>query len=173
LARLLDEFVFLDAYRTSIQSVGGNLREVSGQMLVIPHWDGNLVKEVVRQTLGSLTRQTEGSGQLTTTVEILNGTAVNGLAGRTAEMLRSFGYDIISVGNADRTDYESTVIIHRSGDESVTKTFADVISCTNIKNEFAPNDEPEGEMDMRPFDYKADITLIIGRDFNGRYVIGN
>jgi anionic cell wall polymer biosynthesis LytR-Cps2A-Psr (LCP) family protein len=173
LARLLDEFVFLDAYRTSIQSVGGNLREVSGQMLVIPHWDGNLVKEVVRQTLGSLTRQTEGAGQQTTTVEILNGTAVNGLAGRTAEMLRSFGYDIISVGNADSTDYESTVIIHRSGDEAVTKTFADVISCTNIKNEFAPNDEPEGEMDIQSFDYKADITLIIGRDFNGRYVTGN
>jgi anionic cell wall polymer biosynthesis LytR-Cps2A-Psr (LCP) family protein len=173
LTRLLDEFVFLDAYRINIQLVGGNLREVSGQMLVIPHWDGNLVKEVVRQTLGSLTRQTEGSVQRTTTVEILNGTAVNGLAGRTAEMLRSFGYDIISVGNADRTNYDNTVIIHRSGDESVTKTFADVISCTNIKNEFAPNDEPEGEMDIQPLDYKADITLIIGRDFNGRYVTGN
>jgi len=54
LVQLLDEFVSLDAYRTNIQSVGGNLREVSGQTLVIPHWDGNLVKEVVRQTLGSL-----------------------------------------------------------------------------------------------------------------------
>jgi anionic cell wall polymer biosynthesis LytR-Cps2A-Psr (LCP) family protein len=173
LARLLDEFVSLDVYRANIQSVTGNLREVSGQMLIIPHWDGSLVKEVVRQTLGSLTRQTEGSGQRTPTVEILNGTAVTGLAGRTAEMLRSFGYDIISVGNADRNDYESTAIIHRSGDDSIAKAFADVITCTNIKNEFVPDEEPEDSMDIHPLDYKADITLIIGRDFNGRNVIKN
>jgi len=173
LVQLLDEFALLDAYRTNIQSVGGNLREVSGQMLIIPHWDGNLVKEVVRQTLGSLTRLTENSGQRMPTVEILNGTAVNGLAGRTAEMLRSFGYDIISVGNADRSDYESTVVIHFSPDNAVAKTFADVINCTNIRSEFTPNNEPENQMDMQPFDYKADLRLIIGRDFNGRYVIKN
>jgi len=173
LTQLLDEFASLDAYRTNIQSVGGTLREVSGQTLVIPHWDGNLVKEVVRQTLGSLTRLTENSGQRMPTVEILNGTAINGLAGRTAEMLRSFGYDIISVGNADRSDYESTVVIHFLQDNAVAKTFADVIKCTNIKSEFVPNNEPENQMDMQPFDYKADIRLIIGRDFNGRYVTKN
>jgi anionic cell wall polymer biosynthesis LytR-Cps2A-Psr (LCP) family protein len=173
LTQLLDEFVSLDAYRTNIQSVGGNLREVSGQMLIIPHWDGNLVKEVVRQTLGSLTRRTEGSGQRNPTVEILNGTAVTGLAGRTAEMLRSFGYDIISVGNADRSDYESTVVIHFSADGALAKIFADVINCANIRSEFVPSEEPENEMDIQPFDYKADLRLIIGRDFNGRYVIKN
>jgi len=173
LVQLLDEFVSLDAYRTNIQSVGGNLREVSGQMLVIPHWDGNLVKEVVRQTLGSLTRRTESSGQRTSTVEILNGTATTGLAGRTAEMLRSFGYDIISVGNADRSDYEKTVVIYFSPDDVMAKAFADVINCTNIRSEFVPNDEPENQLDIRPFDYKADIRLIIGKDFNGRYVIKN
>jgi len=170
LTQLLDEFASLDAYRTNIQSVGGNLREVSGQMLIIPHWDGNLVKEVVRQTLNSLTRRAENSGQRTATVEILNGTATTGLAGRTAEMLRSFGYDIISVGNADRSDYDNTVIIHYSPDDTMAKAFADVITCANIINEFDPDESPK-EDDTQPLDYKADIRLIIGKDFNGRYVV--
>ena len=173
LIRLFDEFAHIDTDRTNIQSVSGNPREVSGQILIIPHWDGNLVKEVVRQALGQLTRQAEGFlSDRTYTVEVLNGTAVTGLAGRTAEMLRSFGYDIISIGNADRNDYESTVIIHRSEDENMAKTFADIIRCNNIRSEvFVQDNEDEGV--IQNIEYKSDLTLIIGRNFNGRYVIGN
>jgi len=171
LMQLFNEFVYIDTDRTNIQSVGGNLREVSGQMLIIPHWDGNLVKEVVRQTLGTLTRDIDDRLiERNLTVEVLNGTAVNGLAGRTAEMLRSFGYDVISIGNADRNNYESTVVIHRSGDDNLVKTFADVIRCTNMQSEILPLD---GDPGIQNAEFKADITLLIGRNFNGRYVTGN
>jgi anionic cell wall polymer biosynthesis LytR-Cps2A-Psr (LCP) family protein len=171
---LFNEFVYIDTDRTNIQSVGGNLREVSGQMLIIPHWDGNLIKEIVRQTLGTLTREIEDHLiERTLTVEVLNGTAVNGLAGRTAEMLRSFGYDVISIGNADRNNYDSTVVIHRAGDENMVKTFADVIRCRNIRNEVTARNLPENELDSQNVEFKADVTLIIGRNFNGRYVTGN
>jgi anionic cell wall polymer biosynthesis LytR-Cps2A-Psr (LCP) family protein len=166
---LFDEFVFIDTDRTNIQSVTGNLREVSGQMLIIPHWDGNLVKEVVRQTLATLTRDIdEHLRDQTLTVEVLNGTAVNGLAGRTAEMLRSFGYDVISIGNADRNNYENTLIIHRSGDENMVRDFAGVIRCSNIQQDFALYEE-----DNLSREYKADLTLLIGRNFNGRFVAEN
>ena len=173
LMRLFDEFIYIDTDRTNIQSVSGNLREVSGQNLIIPHWDGNLVKEVVRQTLGTLTRQIED--QLidrSPTVEVLNGTAINGLAGRTADMLRNFGYDVISTGNADRNNYESTIIIYRSGDENMVNEFANIIRCTNIRHELDSVEEGN-ETNIQNYDYKADITLIIGRNFNGRYVTGN
>jgi polyisoprenyl-teichoic acid--peptidoglycan teichoic acid transferase len=170
---LLDEFVNIDTDRTNIQSVGGNLREVSGQMLIIPHWDGNLVKEIVRQTLGTLTREIdENFVERNLTVEVLNGTAVNGLAGRTAEMLRSFGFDIISIGNADRNSYEDTLIIQRTPDETLAKSFSDVIRCNNIRKEIIP-EAKENETLVHDTEYKADITLLIGRDFNGRYVTGN
>ena len=166
---LFDEFIFIDTDRTNVQSVTGNLREVSGQNLIIPHWDGNLVKEVVRQTLATLTRDIdEHLRDQTLTVEVLNGTAINGLAGRTAEMLRSFGYDVISIGNADRNNYESTAVIHRSGDENMVRDFAGVIRCTNIQQDFAFYDE-----DDQSREYKADLTLLIGRNFNGRFVEGN
>jgi len=170
---LLDEFVNIDTDRTNIQSVGGNLREVSGQMLIIPHWDGNLVKEIVRQTLGTLTREIdENFVERNLTVEVLNGTANNGLAGRTAEMLRSFGFDIISIGNADRNSYEDTLIIQRTPDETLAKSFSDVIRCNNIRKEIIP-EVKENETLVHDTEYKADITLLIGRNFNGRYVTGN
>ena len=168
---LLNEFVNIDTDRTNIQSVGGNLREVSGQTLIIPHWDGNLVKEVVRQTLGTLTSAANDRLiEHSLTVEVLNGTETNGLAGKTAEMLRSFGYDIISIGNADRSNYERTVIIQRSDDDSMVKSFADVIRCDNIRKEIMPKESAAAGQSV---EYKADITLLIGRNFNGRYVTGN
>jgi anionic cell wall polymer biosynthesis LytR-Cps2A-Psr (LCP) family protein len=167
--QLFDEFVFIDTDRTNIQSVTGNLREVSGQMLIIPHWDGTLVKEVIRQTLATLTRDVRDQvREYTLTVEVLNGTAVNGLAGRTAEMLRSFGYDVISIGNADRNNYEDTTVIYRSADEIMAKEFAEIIRCSNIQHEYTQYEE-----DDQSREYRADFTLLIGRNFNGRYVTGN
>lgn len=174
---LFDEFVYIDTDRINIQPVGGNLREVSGQMLIVPHWDGNLVKEVVRQTLISLTRDMEDYlRERTLTVEVLNGTAVTGLASRTADILRSFGYEVISVGNADKNDYENTEIVHRSGDETLVKEFCEVVRCNNIRRELLTQEDlaliaPEENFTGR--EYKADITLLIGRDFNVRYVTGN
>jgi anionic cell wall polymer biosynthesis LytR-Cps2A-Psr (LCP) family protein len=174
--RLFDELAGIDTDRTNIQSVGGNVREVSGQVLLFPFYDGSLIKEIVRQSLGSLTRQQEGSlDERVFTVEVLNGSGINGIAGRTAELLRSFGYDVISIGNADRSDYEKTEIIDRSGLEEVVKALGEVIRCENIRSETIISDissTPEIELNLQNFEYRSDFTLIIGRDFNGRYVSG-
>ena len=172
--RLFDEFAVMDLDRVNIQVVGGNLREVSGNTLLIPYYDGNLVKEIVRQTLGTLTSPMDGAiSDRVFTVEVLNGTSVNGLAGRTAEVLRGFGYDIISISNADHAEYEKTVIIDRSGLEEMAKNFASIIRCINISFEAQNRDNPEDEFAIQNIEYRSDFTLIIGRDFNGRYVIGN
>jgi len=169
--RLFDEFAKIDTDRVSIQSVGGNVREVSGQALIFPHWDGSLIKEIVRQTLAGLAQPAENIlGDRIFTVEILNGTTTSGLAGRTAELFRGFGYEIVTIGNADRSDYERTVIIDRSGYENVVRAFADIIRCTNILYDSPEFMEPEIDFDIRIFERRADITLILGRDFNGRHV---
>jgi calcineurin-like phosphoesterase len=86
-------------------------------------------------------------------VEVLNGTAINGLAGRTAEMLRSFGYDVISIGNADRNNYETTEIIHRLDDESMVKAFAEIIRCGNIRGEAQMQGAQEDEVTIRNYEY--------------------
>ncbi|HRN96793.1 MAG TPA: LytR C-terminal domain-containing protein [Candidatus Levybacteria bacterium] len=43
-------------------------------------------------------------------VVILNGSGVSGAAGKLSTKLKSLGYDVTSTGNADTSDYESTVI---------------------------------------------------------------
>jgi anionic cell wall polymer biosynthesis LytR-Cps2A-Psr (LCP) family protein len=174
-ARLFDEFAGIDTDRISIQSISGISRVVSGQSLLFPHYDGSLVKEIVRQTLGTLTRQVEGAvTERVFTLEVLNGTAVPGLAGRTAELLRGFGYDVISIGNGDRNDYEYTEVIDRSGYEDIAKNLAEVIRCENIRYESSASGDPEPKFELNPqnYEYKADFTIILGRDFNGRYVNG-
>ena len=172
--RLLDEFAQIDLDRISIQSVGGTLREVSGNMLLIPFHDGNLVRDIVRQTLATLTRPTDTfPADRVFTVEVLNGTTVTGLAGRTAEILRGFGYDVISIGNADHTGHDRTLIIDRSGYEEMARILADIIRCRNISFEMPSLDSPDGDITMQGIEYRSDFTLILGRDFNGRYVSGS
>jgi hypothetical protein len=105
------------------------------------------------------------------TVEILNGTTINGLASRTAEILRGFGYDIISIGNAAHTGFERTMVIYRSGMEIIARNFADIIRCNNLRLE-APEENQDGDP-MQNMEFRSDFTLILGRDFNGRYVTGN
>jgi len=170
-AKLFEEFAGIDTDRTGIQSVTGNIRTVSGQPLIFPHWDGSLIKEIVRQTLGGLVQPADMSqGDRVFTVEVLNGTATNGLAGRTAELFRGFGYDIISIGNADSSNYEKTIIIDRSGFQNMALSFGDVIRCSNIQYDLPDPTDVEIDLDIRNFEYRADFTLIIGKDFNGRYV---
>jgi anionic cell wall polymer biosynthesis LytR-Cps2A-Psr (LCP) family protein len=173
--RLFDELAKIDMDRVNIQSVQGSTREVSGKPLLFPLYDGNLIKEIVRQSMAALTRQQEGAvSDRVFTVEILNGTAVTGLAGRTADLLRGFGYDVIAIGNADRNDYEATEIIDRSGYDAMVRTFADIIRCRNIRfdDRAAENIEMELELNIQNLEYRSDFTLIIGKDFNGRYVTG-
>jgi anionic cell wall polymer biosynthesis LytR-Cps2A-Psr (LCP) family protein len=169
-SRLLEEFEKIDMDRINIQTVGGNLREVAGKIQLVPYYDGNLVKDIVRQVLGTLTNPADDLHvDRVYTVEILNGTTVSGLAGRTAEILRGFGYDVISIGNAPHTGYENTVVIDRSGVEGMAEYFAGIIRCKIISQETPGRENPEGN----PNEYRSDFTLIIGRDFNGRYVTGN
>jgi anionic cell wall polymer biosynthesis LytR-Cps2A-Psr (LCP) family protein len=163
-SQLFDEWTRIDTDRISIQPVGGNYREVSGQTLLIPHYDGSLIKDIVRQTLASLTRQ--GGRALSDrviTVEVLNGTSSAGLAGRTAELIRGFGYDVITVGNADRNDYDKTEIIDRINQPEELRVFAEMIRCDNIIVE----ETSEFDYALQSYEYKADFTLIIGKDYNG------
>ena len=170
-ARLFDEFAGMDLDRVSIQSVGGNIREVSGQSLIFPHWDGNLIKEIARQTSAGLKQPFDDAmEERIFTVEVLNGTTVSGLAGRTADLYRSFGYDIVSIGNADRDNYENTIIIYRSGLEETIMEFGEVIRCSNIHYESSGFEDDETDLNIQNFKPRVDLTLIIGRDFNGRYV---
>ena len=177
--RLFQALSALDIDRINIQAVAGNYRtlspepgEVSGRRLLMPYYDGTVIRDVARQAQLSLLQKTQGTlMERVFTVEILNGTTRTGLATRTAELIRNFNYDVKYIDNADRNDYEETEIIDRTGLDNVVNSFAGIIRCTNIRYESRIPDD--GGMGIQNTEYRADFTLIVGKDFNGRVVTGN
>jgi anionic cell wall polymer biosynthesis LytR-Cps2A-Psr (LCP) family protein len=170
--RLFEMLFRVDTNKVTAQTIEGNYRDVSGERLLIPYYDGDLIKDIVRETLRRLSRPTDSmSGDRVFTVEILNGTSTAGLAGRTGELLRGFGYDIVSIGNADHAQYDKTVVVDRTGLAEFGTLFADIIRCKNIRVESEGENVTEGEAGMAEVNtnYRADFTLILGWDFNGRY----
>ncbi len=148
------------------QRVLGIDRKVDQKVLLFPHYDGKLLKETIKQTLESLAvlKVTEAPGKAVR-IEILNGTKRNGLASRTAELFKSFGFEVITVGNADSFDYEKTVVIGRSDDVNRAQEVAGFIDCKTIRTERKPVLETDAEYGS---DF-VDVTLILGNDFDGRY----
>ena len=164
LLKLLSEVAAIDAERLMPQTVLGASRIVEGKTLLFPYYDGQLVKDVFKQTTTALV---SASGQLATRVyvlEIQNGTTVQGLAKNTAAILQGAGYDVLSTVNAESNDIDSTMIIDHIGNEAEAKVLADFILCENIvTEEIKADDELEA-------DSLVDFTIILGKDFDGRYV---
>ena len=153
----------LDAANMVQLRLRGTIRNVDGTGLLFPHSEGRLLRETLNQTINSLKSENLLSeDDLRIILEIQNGTAVNGLASRTSQLYQSFGYEIVRVGNAQDT-YEKTVIIDRIGNQQAVKRVADVIRCTNISVQ-AGDADYETNLNMT-----ADVIIILGKDFDGRY----
>ena len=153
----------LDTDMLIYQKVLGVKRIVDSQELLFPHYDERLLREMVMQTEENLIsiRSLSEKG-ISYSVEVLNGTNINGMASRTAQVLKSFGYKVSRIGDAIRTDgneYEKTVILDRKGNPEAAKSLADLIKCTRW---FSEADDS--------LDDTIDITIILGKDFDGRYV---
>jgi len=166
LSPLLKELSQIDAERLVPQRVTGSLRNVDGKDMLFPFYDGQLLKDIVKQTLGGLASDGSAAQERVYSLEILNGTRSQGLAKNTSELYQSFGYDVIRVGNAEESELDKTVIIDRIGNATVASSIAQVIQCDNMQTASVDASNPE--------DYGTeaivDFTIILGRDFNGRYV---
>ncbi len=74
----------------------------------------------------------------TVKIQILNGSGVKGASSKTSELLKEKGYSNISIGNADRFDYENTTIECGSGIKAeICKEVEEIVSQTysNIKKD--------------------------------------
>lgn len=157
LKRLLHEFGRLESDRIVLQRLTGAYRAVEGKQLLFPHYDGELVKDIVKQSLNALLNADfSAMADKVFTIEILNGTPVRGMAQKTAEIFQSFGYEVVSVGNAPSIDIEKTIVVDRYGDRGAATIVANVIRCQIVEDEAIPSASP------------ADFVIILGKDFNGR-----
>ena len=162
LRKFFDEIGGLDVDRLLLQRITGIYRNVDGKQLLFPHYDGELVRDIVKQTLNALANSGAGAGTIDKiyTVEILNGTPSKGLAKKSAEIFQSFGYDVVSVGNAEKEDYDNTIILDKLSNSEAAKNVASVIRCSSISDASSAGGQST-----------ADFTIILGKDFNGRYCV--
>jgi LCP family protein required for cell wall assembly len=87
------------------------------------------------------------------TVDVLNGSGVPGLAADAAGSLQTAGFVVGTTGNADTSDYDTTVIRYAPGDEAMATTLAAAIPGAAKKK---ADDATSGT-----------VQLVLGSDFNG------
>ena len=97
------------------------------------------------------------------TVEILNGCGQPNAANMYQNFLRHRGYDVWSIGNAKRGDYESSKILYHSQDyhDSTGLRTIDMANYLSEETMGINNSFIIGDSDKRGYD----LTLIIGHDF--------
>ncbi|MGI5070062.1 LCP family protein [Treponema pectinovorum] len=170
LLKLFSKISNVDSERLVPQTITGSRRLVDGKELLFPYYDGQLIKDVVKQAANALVDLEDATVNRIYVIEIQNGTTVQGLARNTAALLKSAGYDVLSTLNAERSDIEKTVIINHIGNSEIAKNLGNFIRCTNIVDDKIQPDSQEGDAVFSESASNVDFTIILGKDFDGRYV---
>ncbi|MEN3356269.1 MAG: hypothetical protein V7637_251 [Mycobacteriales bacterium] len=84
-------------------------------------------------------------------VQVFNGSGRKGLAGQTATQLRSAGFTVAGTGNADRNNYQQTVIRYGSASLAQANTLAAAIPGAQLQEQGSVNG----------------VQLVLGADFAG------
>ena len=161
---LLEIITRIDYERVTQLEVTGLNQNVDGKELLYPFRNGDFIKEVVRRAVSSIIAASDASNDRAYVLEIQNGTKVQGLARNTQILLQGAGFEVLNVSNAPSNDYEQTEIVDLIGNRDAAKALGDFIRCTKITEARVA---AEGENVETP---NFDFILILGRDFDGRYV---
>ncbi len=165
-AELLEIVTRIDYERVTQLAVTGLNQSVDGKVLLYPFRNGDFIKEVAKRTVSSIIQASGSGGDRTYVLEIQNGTKVQGLARNTQILLQGAGFEVLNVSNAPSNDYEQTEIVDLIGNRDAAKSLGDFIRCSKITEARVA---AEGENVETP---NFDFILILGRDFDGRYVHG-
>lgn len=82
-------------------------------------------------------------------IEVLNGSGIEGAAGRISDLLRSFNYNVVSVRNADNFDHMNTSIHTGKGMKSISYDLSEMFG---VKGEYIYEDLNE-------------IIIVLGEDY--------
>ncbi|MEX2443657.1 MAG: LCP family protein [Alkalispirochaeta sp.] len=126
--------------------------------LLFPHFEGEWLRQSVQQIETTLaTSEDDARDQFVVSMEILNGTASAGMARRTTQMYEDFGFAVSRFGNADSDQIDHTLVIDRRGTGQSAEQVAEIIDAHRVVTEVTPDSD-------------VDVTLILGRDFDGTVV---
>lgn len=88
-------------------------------------------------------------------VAVQNGCGIQGAADYLASILRSQGFNVVSVGNASRQDYKETRVMGPGNSDNESLVLNSVLPACSQAKTYKTNDLPDG----------ADVLVIIGKDF--------
>jgi LCP family protein required for cell wall assembly len=92
-----------------------------------------------------------------TSVVIFNGCGIAGAAGGIREYLQDYGFEKISLSNAEDFDFEQTMIIYREGKLENAQQAANLLFGAEIE---------QYSIDWRYYYTGADLMIILGADYN-------
>jgi LCP family protein required for cell wall assembly len=117
---------------------------VGGEIGSASYWlaDQDKLKRVVQDLFQSGT---------VVTVQVLNGNGQSGVARQVAESLQGQGYDVVTVGNAARFDYQQTEVHFRLDREQAARQIADLLRSQAL-------------IKASPEDLETDVVVILGKD---------
>jgi len=95
-------------------------------------------------------------------VFVANGTWINGLAGKSAEKLTSYGFNVVGTGNYQERDYQNSTVYDLSRGKK-QKTLKAIKEIAEADQAF---DEPDWLEEYRNGENNIDILLIIGTEAN-------
>lgn len=158
---LFSNFSNIDTDKIIYQRLTGLTRIVDNKEMIFPLYDGELVRDIVKQTLNALSNaESFVVEDKVFTMTILNGTATRGLAKKASEVYGSFGYEVVNVGNYESSEESKTRIIAKNQYQNAAENVARVIKCGMILYD-----------DALIASSNTDFVIILGKDFNGRYCV--
>ncbi|MHB1455819.1 MAG: LCP family protein [Armatimonadota bacterium] len=133
----------VDMDKAQMETLPGGPQTVGGVSYWIP--DEDQISEMVTKLF--LTQTIAGLPK----VEILNGSGISGAAQKAADAFRLYGYEVISVGNADSFKYESSQVINHKPEIKGLDKISVLVNSSIVK-------------DLPDPTAPADVTVIIGKD---------
>lgn len=91
-----------------------------------------------------------------TTVKIYNGNGISGAAGQIQNYLKSYGFKVFSMSNAETFDFEETTILYNSGNREKAEQLALIFDNLKI---YAYNNNWDF------YQTTADLIMIVGEDY--------
>lgn len=130
--------------------------DVDGVSYVMPDWDKvELIMDLVRNDKPLDEAIAMEIQPYDITAKVLNGSATEGAAGEVADFLSNKGYQIVSVGNADRNDYAKSVLFYAKAN------YGKALNLKSALKEVLPDIEVKESNTLD----SQDVLLIVGSDY--------
>ena len=139
---ILNEFVTADGKQV-VALDEQRFRELRTKMFYTPGPEPSATLDVERQ-----------AAEERASIEVLNGAAQAGIAQNTADYLLKNGFNVVSVGNADRYNYDTTIIYDYTGRYYTTRWLSERF-----------NLRPQSIVSLRDPNSKVDVRMVVGGDF--------